>query len=53
MSFEVIIREFIIAVLCQDRASSDRLVVVRGVLGLPHNGVIVSESKIIIFIFGD
>ena len=55
MSFKLIIREVIIAVLCQDRATSDRLVVVRGVLELPHNGVIVSKSKsgVIILIFGD
>jgi hypothetical protein len=55
LSFKLIIREVIIAVLCQDRATSDRLVVVRGVLELPHNGVIVSKSKsgVIILIFGD
>ena len=48
LSFELIIREVIISVLCQDRAASDCLVVMRGVLGLPHNGVIVSKSGVIV-----
>ncbi len=53
MDFELVIREVIIAVLYQDRAASGHLVVVRGVLGLPHKVVIVFESGVIILIFGD
>jgi len=46
LSFELVVREVIITVLRQDRTASDRLLVMRGVLG-----VVFSESGVIFLIF--
>jgi hypothetical protein len=48
LNFELVIREVIITVLRQDGTASDRLVVVRGVLG-----VVFSEGGVVILIFGE
>ena len=47
-NFEFIPPEIPVTVIRYDRAASDCLVVMRGVLGLPHNGVIVSKSGVIV-----
>ena len=53
LCFELVVGEVIITVFGQDRAASDCLVVVRCVLRFSRNGVIISESGVVIRFIGE